>query len=64
MSKTILMVVALAMIVMGVIFHLMGRRTRKSLDVPLMSNHTNMLIGGTLMLCGLGMLLYAAIKHP
>ena len=50
-----LMLLSFLMIVSGVILYLMGSRRQRSLDVPLVSEHTKIVVGGCLFIGGLAL---------
>ncbi len=56
MSKALLIGLSVVVMVLGVAIYASGLRTRKSLDVPLLSGHTKLFLGGTLVFFGLVML--------
>jgi hypothetical protein len=52
-----LLLLSLFMIAAGLIFYAAGHRKRRSLDVPLISDHTKIIIGGCLIIGGAGLVL-------
>jgi len=63
MIKAVLIVLSVAMIALGVAIYASGHRTRKSLDVPLLSKHGKFFVGGSLAFFGFGLLVITALTH-
>jgi L-asparagine transporter-like permease len=54
MNPTISIVLPIIMVVVGLIVYFMGTRPRgSSLDVPVITNHGKMMLGGTIVFAGL-----------
>jgi hypothetical protein len=56
MTKTVLIASSTAMISLGLAIHVSGHRIRKSLDVPLLSNHDKLFLGSAVAFFGVVML--------
>jgi hypothetical protein len=63
MTKTVLIAMSIAMMALGVTTYASGHRTRKSLNVPLLSKHGKFFVGGSLAFFGLGLLVIATLMH-
>jgi hypothetical protein len=53
----------MAMMALGATTYASGHRTRKSLDVPLLSKHGKFFVGGSLAFFGLTLLVITALTH-
>jgi hypothetical protein len=53
MTKEVLIALSIVMIAFGLVIYASGDRTRKSLDVPLLSRHSMFFLDGILALFGL-----------
>lgn len=58
MFKAALIVLSVVLMVLGFVIYASGHRTRKSLDVPLLSEHGRFFLGGTLAFFGLVLLAF------
>jgi len=56
------LILSLAMIALGTCLYASGHRKRKSLDVPLLSNHGKFFLGGSLAFLGLGLLALTLVR--
>jgi len=63
MTKTVLIAMSIAMMSLGISTYASGHRTRKSLDVPLLSKHGKFFVGGSLAFFGLALLAITAMTH-
>ncbi|HEV3159288.1 MAG TPA: hypothetical protein VGZ89_04820 [Xanthobacteraceae bacterium] len=63
MTKTVLIGMSMAMMALGATTYASGHRTRKSLDVPLLSKHGKFFVGGSLAFFGLTLLVITALTH-
>jgi hypothetical protein len=62
MIKVVLIALSGAMIALGITMYFSGHRTRKSLDVPLLSKHGKFFLGGSLAFFGLMLLAIALMR--
>ena len=64
MTQSISMALPLLMVAGGLVIYFMGTRPRpNTLDVPLMTNHGKMMLGGTLVFAGVLIGLFVLLKH-
>jgi len=62
MTKAFIVTTSCMMIIVGLVLYFTAHRQRQSLNVPLLSKHAKLFIGGSLVFFGLGLLSLSAIK--